>query len=316
MIARAMRSGPHVVLAIHGGAGTISRADMKPRREMQYRRGLERALQAGYKVLAAGGASLDAVMAAVIVLEDDPLFNAGRGAVFNAAGTHELDAAIMDGATRRAGAVAGIRRAKNPICVARAVMEKTEHVLLAGTGADRFARAQKFLLVPPEYFSTRSRLTALKRVRQRILDRALRAPSGAEKHGTVGAVALDRNGNLAAATSTGGYTNKMSGRVGDSPIIGAGTYADNESCAVSATGQGEVFMRAVLAYDVSARMRYLHEPVEVAACRALARVAALDGTGGLIALDRRGRVAMPCNTEGMYRGSVQSDGALTIELFR
>lgn len=311
-----MRSTPHVVLAIHGGAGTISRADMKPRREAQYRRGLERALQAGYKVLATGGASLDAVMAAVVVLEDNPLFNAGRGAVFNAAGTHELDAAIMDGATRRAGAVAAMRRAKNPICVARAVMEKTEHVLLAGTGADRFARAQKLPLVPPEYFSTRSRLAALKRMQQRIRANVSSVPSGTENHGTVGAVALDRKGNLAAATSTGGYTNKMSGRIGDSPIIGAGTYADNETCAVSATGQGEVFMRAVLAYDVSARMRYLREPVHVAASRALARVAALDGTGGLIALDREGRIAMPCNTEGMYRGSIQNDGAFTIELFR
>ncbi|HSQ04148.1 MAG TPA: isoaspartyl peptidase/L-asparaginase [Burkholderiales bacterium] len=313
---RRTRTEPQVVIAIHGGAGTLSRADLSPRREIQYRRALQAALRAGFAILKDGGSSVDAAVAAVVAMEDDPLFNAGRGAVFNAAGRHELDAAVMDGATLRAGAVAAIRRARNPVCVARAVMDKTPHVLLAGAGADRFARAQKLSLVPPNYFSTRARLAALERARERLRGKSSAAGSVAEQHGTVGAVALDCQGNLAAATSTGGYTNKMVGRVGDSPILGAGTYADNASCAVSATGQGEVFMRAVLAYEVGARMRYLRESLNMAASRALARVAALGGTGGLIALDRRGHVAMPFNTEGMYRGAMRSEEEITVAILR
>jgi isoaspartyl peptidase/L-asparaginase-like protein (Ntn-hydrolase superfamily) len=273
----------------------MSRARMTDSRERDYRAALTAALRAGYAVLAGGGTSLDAVVAAVIVLEDTPLFNAGRGAVFNAAGEHELDAAVMDGATRRAGAVAGARRVKNPVLAAHAVMERTPHVLLAGAGADRFARAAGLQMVPAKYYSTPARAVALARAR------ADAAATAADRHGTVGAVALDRAGNLAAATSTGGFTNKMAGRVGDTPIVGAGTYAD-AACAVSATGSGEHYIRAVLAHDVAARMRYLGEPLGIAARRALAGVAALGGDGGLIAIDRAGRVAMPFNSEGMYRG--------------
>lgn len=269
---------------------------MNARREAEFRAGLADALRAGYAVLERGGTSLDAVVAAVVALEDCPLFNAGRGAVFNAAGKHELDAAVMDGATAKAGAVAGATRVKNPVLAARAVMESTPHVLLTGAAADRFARDAGLTLVSAGYFSTAARAVALARARMRAEQDA------AERHGTVGAVALDRSGNLAAATSTGGCTNKMVGRVGDSPVIGAGTYAANATCAVSGTGSGEHFIRAVLAYDVAARMRYLGEPLRTAARRALARVAALGGDGGLIALDREGTVAMPFVSEGMYRG--------------
>ena len=269
---------------------------MNARLEAEFRAGLADALRAGHAVLEGGGTSLDAVVAAVVALEDSPLFNAGRGAVFNAAGKHELDAAVMDGATEKAGAVAGATRVKNPVLAARAVMENTPHVLLTGAAADRFARDAGLTLVSARYFSTPARAVALARARLRAEQDA------AERHGTVGAVALDRSGNLAAATSTGGYTNKMAGRVGDSPVIGAGTYAANATCAVSGTGSGEHFIRAVLAYDVAARMRYLGEPLSTAARRALARVTALGGDGGLIALDRKGTVAMPFVSEGMYRG--------------
>lgn len=296
------------VLAIHGGAGTIRRSEMTRRREARYRAGLAAALRAGYAVLADGGASLDAVTAAVMALEDDPLFNAGRGAVLNAAGEHELDAAVMDGASGRAGAVAGVRRVKNPVLAARAVMERTPHVLLAGADADRFARAAGLTMVPLRYFSTPERARALARSRRHA------AASAADRHGTVGAVALDRRGNLAAATSTGGYTNKMPGRVGDSPIIGAGTYADDR-CAVSGTGPGEYFMRAVLAHDVAARMRYRGETLGEAARRALARLVALGGDGGLIAVDRAGHVAMPFVSGGLYRGWAR-DGRFTVAIYR
>jgi isoaspartyl peptidase/L-asparaginase-like protein (Ntn-hydrolase superfamily) len=297
------------VLAIHGGAGTISRTSMTPRREARYRAALTAALRAGYKVIDGGGASIDAVIAAVVVLEDSPLFNAGRGAVFNAAGEHELDAAVMDGATGGAGAVAVVRRIKNPVLAAREVMERTPHVLLAGTAADRFARAAGLPMVAPDYFSTRQRARALGRARARM------AATASQLHGTVGAVALDRFGNLAAATSTGGYTNKMAGRIGDSPLVGAGTYADNASCAVSATGPGEYFIRAVLAYDVSARMRYRGESLAQASRHALDRVAACGGDGGLIAVDRTGNVAMPFVSEGMYRGCARR-GRVSVAIYR
>ncbi|MBI3045120.1 MAG: isoaspartyl peptidase/L-asparaginase [Betaproteobacteria bacterium] len=296
------------VLVIHGGAGTITRRKLTPRGEQQYRAALVAALRSGYAVLEAGGSSLDAVVAAVVVLEDSPLFNAGRGSVFNAAGEHELDAAVMDGATGKAGAVAAVRRVRNPVLAARAVMERTPNVLLAGAAADRFARESGLRIVRPSYFSTPERARALARARARA------ATSAADQHGTVGAVAVDRHGQLAAATSTGGYTNKTPGRIGDSPIIGAGTYADGV-CAVSATGSGEHFMRAVLAHDVGARMRYLGETLAQAARRALARVVARGGDGGLIAVDRAGRVAMPFVSEGMYRG-VARGGRFTVAIYR
>jgi beta-aspartyl-peptidase (threonine type) len=298
------------VLAVHGGAGTIRKADISARTEARLHAALERSLRAGHAVLDAGGAALDAVVAAVAVLEDSPLFNAGRGAVYNAQGRHELDASIMDGATLRAGGVTCVRRIRNPIAAARAVMEKSAHVLLAGEGAERFARKSGVELVSPQWFDTRSRLAALKREREG------RSRGDEDVHGTVGAVALDRAGNLAAGTSTGGTTGKLPGRVGDSPIIGAGTYADNAACAVSGTGIGEFYMRACAAYDVCARVRYLREPLASAADGALETIVRLGGAGGLIAIDRDGRVAAPFTTEGMYRGWIARDGTVAVAIYR
>jgi isoaspartyl peptidase/L-asparaginase-like protein (Ntn-hydrolase superfamily) len=288
-------------LVIHGGAGVMKA--LNPARRSLYVGGLIRALDAGDAILKKGGASLDAVTAAVAALEDDPLFNAGRGAVYNEAGEHELDASIMDGATLRAGAVAAVRRIRNPVLAARAVMEKSPHVLLAGQGAEAFARKHGIALVRQGYFHTAERLEALKRGKRR-------------HHGTVGAVALDRHGNLAAATSTGGYTGKLRGRVGDSPVIGAGTYADNASCAVSGTGWGEAFIRVALAHEVSARMLHLKESVSEAARAALRKLARIGGDGGLIALDRRGNIAMPFNSEGMLRACIHADGRREVGIYR
>ena len=291
------------VLAIHGGASTVAATCMTAKREARYRAALTQALRAGYAVLDAGGGSLDAVVAAVIVLEDSPLFNAGRGAVFNADARHELDAAVMDGAACRAGAVAAVRRIRNPVLAARVVMEQTPHVLLAAAGAERLARRVGLTMVATDYFSTASCARALSRVRKQAAEQA-RLMTAADHHGTVGAVARDRSGNLAAATSTGGHTNKLAGRLGDSPLVGAGIYADNAACAVSATGHGESFIRAVLAYDVAARMRYRGETLAAASRGALERVTALGGEGGLIAVDRSGNMVMPFSSEGMYRGWV------------
>jgi beta-aspartyl-peptidase (threonine type) len=289
-------------IAIHGGAGAIPRREMTKSAEARYRAALERALDAGYEVLKNKGSSLDAVCAAVVVMEDSPLFNAGRGACYNADEKHELDASVMEGEKLRAGAVAAVSRIRNPVLGARTVMEKSRHVLLVGRAADRFAGKQGLRLEPPEYFHTASRLAALRQKR-------------IGHHGTVGAVALDANGNLAAATSTGGYTGKMPGRVGDSPIIGAGTYADNRACAVSGTGLGEAFIRSVLAYDVAARMRYLREPLEKAAQAAIANLSDLKADGGLIAVDRGGTIVMPFNSEGMYRAAIDSLGRRSIGIY-
>jgi beta-aspartyl-peptidase (threonine type) len=289
-----------VAIAIHGGAGTLARRKMTPARAARCERALGHAVDVGYEVLKSGSA-LDAVCAAVVALEDSPLFNAGRGACYNTDGKHELDAGVMDGATRRAGAVAAVSRIRNPVLAARAVMERSSHVLLVGRGAERFARAHGVRMVPVSYFATRSRLIALKR---RLTGH----------HGTVGAVAVDADGNLAAATSTGGYTGKLPGRVGDSPLIGAGTYAD-EICALSATGLGEAFIRTVLAYDVAARMRYRGENLARASAAALARIAALGADGGLIAVDRRGNIAMPYNSEGMYRGAIDPQGRRRLAIY-
>lgn len=290
------------VIAIHGGAGTLRKADMTASRAALFREALGEALQAGNTVLQKGGTALDAVTATVVAMEDSPLFNAGRGAVYNADARHELDAAIMDGATLRAGAVACVERIRNPVLAARAVMQHSRHVLLAGRGAERFAEKQELKMVNREYFGTASRLQALKRNLQ-------------SHHGTVGAVALDRDGNLAAATSTGGYTGKLPGRIGDSPLVGAGTYADNRACAVSGTGLGEAFIRAQVAYDIAARMRYRHESLASAARAALASVARLGGDGGLVAVDRRGNVAMPFNSEGMYRACIDRRGRRTVAIY-
>ena len=266
----------------------------------RYEKALGRALDAGFETLK-NGTSLDAVCAAVVELEDNALFNAGRGACYNTDEKHELDAAVMDGATRRAGAVAAVSRIRNPVLAARAVMERSRHVLLVGRGAERFAHEHGVRMAPPSYFATRSRLLALRR---RV----------AGHHGTVGAVALDGDGRLAAATSTGGYTGKLPGRIGYSPLIGAGTYAD-ALCAVSGTGLGEAFIRTVLAHDVSARMRYRRKKLATASGGALAGIAALGADGGLIAVDRRGNIAMPFNSEGMYRGAIDRRGRRTIAIY-
>lgn len=301
------------VIAIHGGAGTLSRSNISPEQEAAYHAALAAILRAGEAVLAAGGTALDAVSLAVDLLEDNPLFNAGHGAVFTSAETHELDAAVMDGATLRAGAVACVSRIKRPLRAARAVMEASEHVLLAGAGAEAFAAAQGLELVDPGYFSTEFRRAQLRRAQAAAVtvldhdggndDRPL---DEGRKFGTVGAVALDAQGNLAAATSTGGMTNKRPGRVGDSPLIGAGTYADNRTAAVSCTGSGEVFIRASAAFDVCARMAYgglsLQDAAEAVVMQALP---AIDGRGGLIAVDAAGNVSLPFNTEGMYRGQMR-----------
>ncbi|HVL35767.1 MAG TPA: isoaspartyl peptidase/L-asparaginase [Burkholderiales bacterium] len=290
-----------IALALHGGAGVMK--GISKAQAQRYREGLLAALEAGHRILREGGASLDAVAAAVAALEDDPLFNAGRGSVYTAQATHELDASIMDGASLRAGAVAAVRGIRNPILAARAVMEKSPHVLLAGAGAERFARRAGLAFARPAYFHTAARLAALRR--------------GAKRHhGTVGAVALDRHGNLAAATSTGGYTGKLPGRVGDSPIVGAGTYADNRTCAVSGTGWGEAFMRAAAAHEVSARMRLRGEPLARAAAGALAAVARLGGDGGLVALDRRGTIAMPFTSPGMLRAALDRRGRRLVAIYR
>ena len=286
------------VIAIHGGAGVMRRDEPGA----AHRAVLEEALEAGYDILRANGSSLDAVAAAVVVLEDSPLFNAGRGSCFTADGEIEMDASIMDGATLRAGAVAAVRRIRNPILAARLVMEKTRHVLLAGAGAERFARQQGLRLESQSYFRTAKRLAAL---RKNLKD----------YHGTVGAVALDSDGRLAAATSTGGYNGKMPGRVGDSPLIGAGTYADDRACAVSGTGLGEAFIRAAVGHDVCARMLYAKVSLASAARAALESVANVGGDGGLIAVDRRGNVAMPFNSEGMFRACIDRRGRRSLAIF-
>ena len=291
-------------IAVHGGAGTLARADLTPESEREYRGGLRRALSAGFEVLERGGASLDAVVAAVRVLEDDPLFNAGHGAVVAANGAHELDASLMDGRELRAGAVTGVRHVKSPIELARLVMERSPHVMLAGPGAEEFALEQGMVPVPNSYFATERRRLELERMLRGELD------TGRESlMGTVGAVARDVNGNLAAATSTGGMTGKRWGRVGDSPIIGAGTYAANDCCAVSATGHGEYFIRAAVAHEIASLMRYRGMSVRQAADEVVMRqLTKLGGAGGVIAIGQDGEVAMPFNSEGMLRGAMNSRG--------
>jgi beta-aspartyl-peptidase (threonine type) len=288
-------------LAIHGGAGTLPRAEMMGEIEMQYRAGLAQSLAVGFAVLESGGTSLDAVTRAVVVLEDNPLFNAGKGSVFTLEGHNELDAAIMDGGTLAAGAVCGLTHVKNPIELARAVMEHSESVMLSGSGAEEFALSRGFELLPSSYFYTAERWKQLERVR----NGDARVSSFTISHvGTVGAVALDAQGRLAAATSTGGMTGKRFGRIGDSPIIGAGTYADDRSCAVSATGHGEIFIRAAVAHDICSRILYGHRNVAQAVREVVFDVLpSMRGEGGVIAIDRHGEIAMEFNSEGMFRAS-------------
>ena len=309
-------------LVIHGGAGTIERAKMNAELEQQYTAALAESLRAGHAVLAAGGTAVEAVIAAVVVMEDSPLFNAGKGAVFTHEGRNELDASIMDGATRAAGAVAAVTTVRNPIRAAEAVMRHSPHVMMIGHGAESFIAGQGLDIVEPAYFHTETRWNQLQKARaeERIVRDHDAGPAMAqardEKRGTVGAVALDRHGNLAAGTSTGGLTNKRWGRVGDSPIVGAGTWADNRTVAVSATGTGEMFIRTAAAHDVAARVQFAGATLEQAADQTLAEIAALDGDGGLIVLDARGNHAACFNTSGMYRGSIGADGVPRIGIYR
>jgi beta-aspartyl-peptidase (threonine type) len=312
---------PPIRLLIHGGAGTIERGKLTPALEAEYTAALAASLAAGYELLAQGGSSVDAVVAAIVVMEESPLFNAGKGAVFDHEGKNELDASIMDGATRGAGAVAGVGTVRNPIRAAAAVMRHGQHVMLAGAGAESFAREQGLEIVDPSWFRTEERWRQLQKAiaEERILRDHDAGPAGAyrkdDKRGTVGAVALDRHGKLAAGTSTGGLTNKRYGRIGDSPVIGAGTWADDRSVAVSATGTGEMFIRSAAAHSVADRVRFAGSTLTEAADAILAEVAAIGGDGGLIVLDAKGGYAMRFNTSGMYRGTVGGDGIAELGIY-
>jgi beta-aspartyl-peptidase (threonine type) len=317
---------PAFGIVIHGGAGTILKKNMTPEKEAAYKAKLEEAIKVGYTILENGGTSLDAVQKTINILEDSPLFNAGKGAVFTNDGKNELDASIMDGATQNAGAVAGVTTVKNPIDLARAVMENSNHVMFAREGAEVFAREQGIETVDSLYFYTENRMKALERAKAREkveLDHDDKASAfydptiKDEKFGTVGCAALDKHGNLAAGTSTGGMTNKRWGRVGDAPIIGAGTYANNKTCAVSSTGWGEFFIRGVVAYDIAAMMEYKGVSLQEAAKEVIQnKVPALGGDGGIIAIDNQGNVAMEFNTAGMYRAAMNSKGELTVGIYK
>ena len=318
---------PRLGFVIHGGAGVIRRGSLSPEREKEYKAKLEEALMAGYKALQAGRSGLDAVEIAIRILEDSPLFNAGKGAVFTNDGKNELDASIMDGKTLGAGAVAGLHRVKNPITLARAVMEKSLHVMMVGDGAEKFAAEQKIELVDPKYFWTQPRWDSLQRILKEEAEKAKPKASGAaassasslpeNRFGTVGAVALDKDGNLAAGTSTGGMTNKKYGRVGDAPIIGAGTYANNDTCAVSATGWGEFFIRLSVARDISSLMEYRAMTVQAASDLVIQqKLPKLGGDGGIIAIDKFGNIGISFNSEGMYRAYVNVDGKPVVEIYK
>ncbi|WP_241967664.1 isoaspartyl peptidase/L-asparaginase family protein [Pseudidiomarina insulisalsae] len=307
-------------IAIHGGAGTITRADLSAEQEAAYKAKLTEALNAGHAILAAGGTSMDAVIAAVQIMEASPLFNSGRGAVYTFDGEHELDASIMNGENLQAGAVAGVKTVKSPIALARAVMEESVHVMLSGEGAEQFAKEQGLELVDNSYFNTERRFEQLQRAKEKlgVADKqAYLALDEKYKYGTVGAVALDQSGNLAAATSTGGMTAKRYGRIGDSPIIGAGTWADNASCAVSATGHGEYFIRYHVAADICSRVKYLDQSITEAGDTVIHDVLLpAGGTGGVIIVDGEGNVAMPFNTEGMYRASRVGNGEVEVAIYK
>ncbi|MGB3344066.1 MAG: isoaspartyl peptidase/L-asparaginase [Aequorivita sp.] len=307
-------------IVIHGGAGTILKENMNDSLETAYKEKLREAISAGYEILKNGGTSLDAVTHTINVMEDSPLFNAGKGAVFTHEGRNELDASIMDGATLKAGAVAGVRHIKNPINLARDVMEKSDHVMLYGEGAEEFARSLGYKMMDTTYFYTRDRYESLKRILEREENKKVSFEDPFikdSKFGTVGCAALDKHGNLAAGTSTGGMTNKRWNRIGDAPIIGAGTYANNATCAVSSTGWGEFFIRSVVAYDISALMEYKGLTLQDAAKEVIQKkVPALGGDGGIVAIDKDGNVAMEFNTAGMYRASMNSEGELVIGIYK
>lgn len=315
------------VLVIHGGAGTILKKNMTPEKEAAYTAALTDALKAGYAVIQSGGSSMDAVEAAIHVLEDCPLFNAGKGAVFTHDGRNEMDAAIMNGKTLEAGAVAGVTVIRNPISAARAVMEKSQHVMMIGAGAEKFAREVGLTIVDTSYFWTKERWDGLQQALKEdsmkaVLDHdgktslRLGAENRDYKFGTVGCVALDKTGNLAAGTSTGGMTNKKYGRVGDAPIIGAGTYCDNKTAGISGTGWGEFYIRSVAAKTISDLMEYKGLSVAKAAQMVMDKIGKMGGDGGLIALDRNGNLAMPFNTEGMYRGAITADGKIEVKIYK
>jgi beta-aspartyl-peptidase (threonine type) len=301
-------------IALHGGAGTIAPETMTDEKYAAYTQGLKMALDAGYAVLSKGGSSLDAVQAAVMSLEDCPLFNAGKGAVFNSAGAQEMDAALMEGASKKAGAVAGVTAARNPVQAARAVMDHTEHVLLSGPGADRFVSEQGLPVEEPAYFFNQFRYDQWLEAQA---EGKVQLDHSEKKMGTVGAVALDQNGTVAAATSTGGMTNKKYGRVGDSPLIGAGTWADNRTCAISCTGHGELFIRSVVAYDIACLMEYKGLSLTNACNKVvLDKLVKIGGEGGLIAIDKAGNIEMPFNSSGMYRAFRKSDGSEAIAIYK
>jgi beta-aspartyl-peptidase (threonine type) len=309
-------------IVIHGGAGTILRKNMTPEMDAAYRKTLAEAIAVGHAILAAGGTSTAAVEKTIHVMENSPLFNAGKGAVLNAEGEVELDASFMDGARLDAGAIAGARTIKNPISAAIAVMNDSPHVMLSSAGADRFAKEQGLAVAPPDYFVTERRIDALKRVQaekasgQASLDKKT-AFYEQQRMGTVGCVALDQAGNIAAGTSTGGMTNKKWNRIGDAPIIGAGTYANNASCGISATGWGEFFIRSVVAHDIAALVEYKGLSIAEAARIVIhEKVAKLGGNGGIVGLDHFGNVAMEMNTEGMYRAHMNAQGEQTIKIYK
>lgn len=300
------------VLVIHGGAGQILKEKISPEREKQYILKLSEALTSGAEILKNGGTSLNAVEKAINILEDSPLFNAGKGAVFTEKGENEMDASIMDGKTLKAGAVAGVKTIKNPISAARKVMTESKHVLLGGEGAENFAAEAGLEIVEPAYFYTQSRWDSFQKAKHKLQNK-----EEIDKHGTVGAVALDKQGNLAAGTSTGGMTMKMFGRIGDTPIIGAGTYANNNTCAVSGTGHGEYFIINVVAYDISALMEYKKMSLDEAANFVInKKLKSQKGSGGVIALDKDGNISMPFNTEGMFRGYINSNGEMKVLLYK
>ncbi|MEG3765887.1 isoaspartyl peptidase/L-asparaginase [Alteromonas sp. 14N.309.X.WAT.G.H12] len=314
------KSEPPIALVIHGGAGTITKANLSDEQEAQYRAKLTESVKAGYAVLEKGGTSEEAVITAIQVMEASPLFNAGYGAVYTWDGEHELDASIMRGQDKQAGAVAGVKHTKSPIAAAQLVMNESVHVMLSGAGADAFAQANGLEMTTNDAFDTQRRKDALEKVKLNLMknDHAMNIdPEVVDyKFGTVGAVALDKFGNLAAGTSTGGMTAKRWGRIGDSPIIGAGTWADNESCAVSATGHGEYFIRNHVAADICSRVKYAGLTIEQAGDEVIHKVLSPEaGSGGVIILDRKGNIAMPFNSEGMYRASVDTTGKVTVAIY-
>ncbi|MCO6510175.1 MAG: isoaspartyl peptidase/L-asparaginase [Aridibacter famidurans] len=315
---------PRLGFVIHGGAGVITRGSLTPEQEKEYRAKLEEAVLAGYNALKEGKSGLDAIEIAIRIMEDSPLFNAGKGAVFTADGKNELDASIMDGKSLNAGAVAGLHRVKNPITLARAVMEKSSHVMMIGDGAEKFAEEQKIELVDPKYFFTQRRWDSLQRIIKEEQDKAKKEGSASvtrelaeNRFGTVGAVALDKDGNLASGTSTGGMTYKKYGRVGDVPVIGAGTYADNATCAVSATGWGEFFIRLTVARDIASLMEYRALPVQQAADTVIQqKLQKAGGDGGVIAIDKFGNIGISFNSEGMYRAYIDKEGKPVVEIYK